>query len=256
MRSFGGLALLTALVAGPSLAGPWAVNDGDSQIIIKFEDMSADRGFDPDGVSQLLPDERIDRAISLFAEYGLTDTLTLQLKTDWQQGKDAFVDYEGMGPVELGVRWQAWRNETSAVALYAGYAAPGEGRNAGYEAPGMGDGDIELRALAGHSVEPDGRWMPDKLFVTAEVARRFRSGLADETRGEVTLGVEPSKDWMFLSQVYGGIADDDGPRWLTAEASVVRHFGSWSLQAGWRETVSGRETPESSGLVIGVWKRF
>ena len=100
------------------------------------------------------------------------------------------------------------------------------------------------------------RWKLDKTFVTVEVARRFRSGLADETRGEITVGAEPSKDWLFLSQVYGGVADGGGPRWLTSESSVVRHFGPWSVQAGWRQTLSGRETPDSSGFVLGVWRRF
>lgn len=256
MTRLGGAVLAGVLAATPAAAGPWAVNGGDSQIIIKYEDMSADFGFDPDGLSRPLPAERIDRALTLFAEYGLTDRVTLQVKTDWQQGRDAFVDYEGRGPLEIGARWQAYRDETTAVALYAGYAFKGEGRNAGYEDPGMGDGDAEVRLLAGRTFSPTGAWAPQKIFVTAEAARRFRSGLPDETRGELTVGAEPSRQWLFLSQLYGGIADAGGARWLTSETSVVRHFGSWSVQAGWRDTLSGKETPDSSGLVLGIWRRF
>lgn len=61
---------------------------------------------------------------------------------------------------------------------------------------------------------------------------------------------------MVLSQAFGGMTDDDGARWLSVETSVVRRFGDWSVQAGWREAVAGRETPESRGWVLAVWRRF
>ena len=31
------------------------------------------------------------------AEYGLTERLTLQMKGEWQQGRDAYVDFDGRG---------------------------------------------------------------------------------------------------------------------------------------------------------------
>ena len=60
---------------------------------------------------------------------------------------------------------------------------------------------------------------------------------------------------MALAQAYGGAADA-GARWLSVEASLVRDAGDWSLQAGWRRTVAGRETPISSGPIVAVWRRF
>ena len=64
-----------------------------------------------------LPAERRDTTVSVFAEYGLTDRLTLQLKGDLQRGEDAFVDYEGRGPIEIGVTWQVWRDERKLSAV-------------------------------------------------------------------------------------------------------------------------------------------
>jgi hypothetical protein len=61
---------------------------------------------------------------------------------------------------------------------------------------------------------------------------------------------------MLLGQAFGGMADDDGPRWLNVETSVVRAWGDWSVQLGWRSAVAGRETPAASGPVIGLWHRF
>ena len=250
-----------AAVAGPAVAGPWTQPKGQGQWIAKYEDMRADRGFDPDGVLADLPGERRDIVAGVFAEYGVTDRLTVQFKGDWQSGEDAFVEYEGRGPVEIGVTWQVWRDDRAAASLYAGYADGGEGRNAGYAAPGVGDSDWEVRASVGRSFGGSssggsGRWGPSGSFIDLQVARRMRDGLPDETRIDATAGAHLKQDWMLLAQAFGGQADDGGPRWLSVEASVVRDFGDWSLQAGWRRAVAGRETPESGGPVIAVWRRF
>ncbi len=245
-----------AAVAGPAVAGPWTQPKGEGQWIVKYEDMRADRGFDPDGARADLPDERRDTVVGVFAEYGLTDRLTVQFKGDWQSGEDAFVEYEGRGPIEIGVTWQVWRDARAAASLYAGYADGGEGRNAGYAAPGVGDSDWEVRASVGRSFGGVGRWGPSGSFIDLQAARRMRQGLPDETRVDATAGVQLKEDWMVLAQAFGGQADDGGPRWLSVETSVVRDFGDWSVQAGWRQAVAGRETPESGGPVVALWWRF
>ena len=245
-----------AAVAGPAVAGPWTQPKGQGQWIVKYEDMRADRGFDPDGQLADLPGERRDMIAGVFAEYGVTDRLTVQFKGDWQSGEDAFVEYEGRGPIEIGVTWQVWRDERTAASLYAGYAASGEGRNAGYAAPGVGDGDWELRASVGRSFGSAGQGGTSGSFIDLQAARRMRQGLPDETRIDATAGAHLNEDWMVLAQAFGGQADDGGPQWLSVEASVVRDLGDWSLQAGWRQAVAGRETPESGGPGIAVWRRF
>ena len=258
MKVAGGLLVaLTVLAgAGPVLAGPWTRPKGEGVLIVKFEQMKADRGFDPDGSLADLPGPRRDTAVGVFAEYGLTDRLTVQFKGDWQSGEDAFVDYNGRGPLEIGLTWQVWRDERAAVSVHAAYADGGEGRNAGYAAPGVGDRDWEVRASVGRSFGGPGRWGASGSFVDLQAARRMRQGLPDETRIDATAGVHLGEDWMVLAQAFGGQADDGGARWLSVEASIVRDFGDWSLQAGWRQAVAGRETPESGGPVIAVWKRF
>ncbi len=253
--------LLSVAMAEPSLAGAWTQPKGQGQVIIKYEDMRADRAFDQTGQRVDLIGGRRDRSIGGFAEYGLTDDLTLQLKGDWQSGRDAFIDYEGRGPLEVGVTWQAWRDDRTAVSVYGGYASGGEGRNAGYAAPGVGDDDWEVRASVGRSFGAgqgggNPRWMPGRSFIEVQAARRMRDGLPDETRADVTLGGHFGDDWLVLGQAYGGITDGDQARWLSLEASIVRNLGDWSLQAGWREAVAGRETPQSRGPIVAVWRRF
>lgn len=250
---------LAAVVAASSAtAGAWVQPRGGGQVILKYEDLRADAFFDEDGRRIDLPGTRRDGALGVFAEYGLTDRLTLQLKGDLQDGKDGGLDYRGRGPLEIGATWQAWRDDRGAVSVYGGYARAGDGRNAGYSAPGIGEQDWEVRGSAGRSFGGVGpaRFGPDQSFVEVQAARRFREGLADETRADVTVGGHFGANWMVLGQAFGGVTDDDGARWLSLETSIVRHQGDWSLQAGWRHAVAGRRTPETRGLVLAIWRRF
>lgn len=258
MTRAGGLLIVLAVGAlgPPAHAGAWTRPRGETQVIVKFDSMRADRAFDRDGALVDLTAERRDSSLGALAEYGLTDRLTLQLKGDWQSGEDAYVDFEGRGPVELGLTWQAWRDDRTAMSLYAGYAHGGEGRNAGYAAPGQGEQDWEVRGALGRSFTAGWGPIPEGSFFEVQAARRMREGLRDEVRLDVTAGARPARGWMVLAQAFAGQADDGGPRWLSVETTVVRDLGDWSLQAGWRQTVAGRETPRAGGPVIGLWRRF
>lgn len=246
-----------------AVAGAWTQPKGKAQVIVKYEDMRADEGFDPDGRRVPLMAERTDLSMGVFAEYGVTDRLTLQVKADWQDGEDQFVDYQGRGPFEVALVWQAWRTDRGALSVQAGYSSPGEGRNAGYEAPGQGAGDWEVRVSGGWSFsgkKPAKRWRsllsPSRSFVELQLARRVRGGLPDETRADLTIGRHFGENWMLLNQTYAGQTAGGESRWLQSETSVVRRFGSWSLQAGWRSVTAGRETPAGSGPVVGIWRSF
>ncbi|MBC7670672.1 MAG: hypothetical protein H7236_19915, partial [Gemmatimonadaceae bacterium] len=162
--------------------------------------------------------------------------------------------YDGRGPIVLGLRYAVVRTDRSVVSLYLGAAKGGVGRNAGYAAPGRGDTALEARLLAGTSRD----WRGRHVFGDLQVARLKRSGLADETRLDATLGLRPAKSWLLLAQTYAGKADSRpiGSRWIKSELSVVRDLGDWSVQAGWRQTLAGRETPADRGVVLAVWRRF
>jgi hypothetical protein len=248
-------AFFCALLVSPatSWAGAWPMKDGEGQAIFKYEDQKADTGFDPNGVEADI-DPRRDRTLSLYGEYGLTDRVTLQVKAAVTEGHDRFVDYEGLGPIELGLRYALLRTDRSAVSLYLGAAKDGEGRNAGYASPGEGDMDLEARLLAGTS----GDWRGVPVFTEIQIARLKRKGLADETRVDATLGFRPGPRWLLMAQTYAGQADSAPvrSRWLKGEMSIVRDLGAWSLQAAWRQALAGREAPADHGPVFAVWRRF
>jgi hypothetical protein len=226
---------------------------GEGLAILKYEDQQASEGFDPGGLKVAI-DHRRDENLSVYGEYGLTDRLTLRAKAGVTRGHDRFVSYEGRGPIELGLRYAVLHTDRSVVSLYLGAAEDGAGRNAGYAAPGQGDADLEARLLAGTSRD----WRGRHLFGEVQVARLKRSGLADETRAEATLGLRPAKPWLILAQTYAGKTHSDAvaSRWLKAELSIVRDLGDWSAQVGWRQAVAGRETPADRGAVLAAWRRF
>jgi len=240
-------------MSGPAWAGAWPMKAGEGLAILKYEDQRADTGFGPDGVEVEIARRR-DQALSLYGEYGLTDRLTLQSKAALTRGHDTFVDYEGLGAVELGLRYALLHTDRSAVSLYLGAARDGAGRNAGYAAPGQGDADLEARLLGGTS----GQWRRMQGFAELQVARLRRSGLADETRVDVTAGLRPARRWLLMVQTFAGQADSRPfrSRWCKSEISLTRDLGAWSLQAGWRQTMLGRETPADRGPVLAVWRRF
>lgn len=226
---------------------------GKTQLIAKYERTTAREGYDPDAVLVDI-DPRRDESLSVFVERGLTPRLTLQAKAGVTRGHDRWARYSGRGPAEAGLRWAVLRGERSSLAVYLGAGEGGAGRNAGYAAPGQGSLDLEARVLFGRSAT----WRGREVYLDVQAARLKREGLADETRVDATLGVRPSKNWLVLAQTYAGQADRDPvrSRWVKSEFSVVRSVGAWGVQAGWRDTVSGRETARDRGVVLGLWRRL
>lgn len=247
------IAAAFSCLASAALAGAWPVEKGATLVIAKYERSTADQGFDPDTVLVDIGHRR-DEALSVFVEHGLTPRLTLQAKAGVTRGHDPWVKYSGRGPIEAGLRWAVRQDERSSLAVYVGAGEAGAGRNAGYAAPGQGSLDLEARVLYGRS----GVWKGREVYVDLQAARLKRQGLADETRIDTTLGLRPAKGWLLLAQTYGGQTDRDTVRagWLKGELSVVRSLGTWSVQAGWRDTLSGRETARDRGVVLALWRRL
>ena len=237
-------------------AGAWNQPKGQGQVILKYEPMWSQRRFDPDGNRVALAHQREDQVVSVWGEYGLTDKVTLLLKTDWQDADDGTRSYRGMGPTEVGGRWQVLSRETSVVSMQASYVTDSQGRNAAWGSPGEGTQEFDLRFLAGHSFVRKNR----QQFVEVQLARRWRDHLPDETRLEATAGVHLSSKYTILSQLYAGQAEagdqGDGARWITTEIGAIRHWDSWSAQFGWRTTVAGRQVDAGNGPVVALWRRF
>ena len=251
-----GLAAAAAatLAGAPAHAGAWPQPAGDTLLILKFEGGDADRGFDLGGGAQRIPHLR-DDDVALYAEHGITSRLTFQGQAAYTTGEDQFIRYSGAGQTQFGLRYTLLElgGGRTVASVYVGAIAPGQGRNADYALPNQGDWSGEFRVLVGHSWGWNGR----NVFVDGQAARLVRSQLADETHVDLTGGIE-SGPWLLLLQNYDGEAETRpvSSRWYKVEAGVVRRFGPWRVQGGWRQTIAGRNTPEEGGPVVALWRRF
>ncbi|MCC7267412.1 MAG: hypothetical protein IT546_08750 [Caulobacteraceae bacterium] len=250
------MAALAAVILplSPAAAGAWPKAAGQTQVILKYERAEADQDYDAEGdaIGRLL--DRVEENATVYLEHGLTDRVTLQAKAGFTKGEDGGLDYDGRGPIELGLRFGLWRDEAAVVSLYAGAAFAGEGLNAQYAPPGAGDVDVEARLLAGRS----GRLGGVPAFGEVQVGGVTRQSLPDEARLDATFGLEPPGGWLILAQSYYGraFASGEDPQWLKLEGSVVKRFGQVGVQAGWRQTVAGRRVPRDGGPVLGLWLDF
>lgn len=236
-------------------AGAWSQPKGEGLAIVKYEPVWTMHRFDLEGDRSVLAHERVDHVVSLWGEYGLTDDVTLLLKTDWQNSDDGTRSYEGLGPTELGARWQFLSKGRSAASIQASYVTDSEGRNAAWGSPGEGSQEFDVRLLAGHSFTGK-----KPKFVELQIAHRWRENLASEIRIEATAGMHIRDSYTVLAQVYAGEADDYeaeiGARWVTAELGAIRHWDRWSGQLGWRATVAGRKVNAGDGPIVALWRRF
>ena len=248
-----GLAL--ALAPAAARAGAWPMAPGVTQAIFKYEAGRASDAVDRKGDRVDVPDVA-DDDLSVFVERGLTRRLTLQAQAGVTRGDDGFEENTGRGPISLGLRYALLVNAggRQVVSLYVGGTAPGVGRNAAYARPDQGRADGEVRLLYGRSWLLFGR----ETYVDLEAARLFRSELADETRLDLTFGREVRRNWLLLSQAYLGEADTRpvSARWIKLETGLVRRFGPWRVQGGWRTTVTGRNVPLEGGPVVALWRTF
>lgn len=236
-------------------AGAWTLPKGDGLVILKYEPVTANKRYNEDGQSEPLLRKHTEEILSVWGEYGLTDRITVLAKTDWQDSVDEYYDFQGRGLLEVGARLQVLKTDHSALSVQMIYGHDGDGRNATWAEPGQGEHETEARVLFGRGFD-----IRYHTYIEAQLARRWRDGLPDETRWELAWGVDLTPKWTLLTQVYAGKVDaaepEGGAKWTKIETGIIRHIDDWSLQAAWRRTDSGRRIVDGDGIVVALWRRF
>lgn len=254
---------MAALFAPCALAGAWPAEKGRAQLIAGVSALRSSSDFDPDGSANIDRDfEKL--AIDIYAEYGLTDTLTFIGKTAAEQ---TVSEFPGRDPVEtkndpglqMSLRQTFRQTDTSVFALQGGIIL-GDGIN---NVPGneqeSGDVEYKIGLIAGRS----GTYKNRDIFAQAHGAYRIRgTGLADEYSLDLAAGFEPAPRYqVFLEGFYAQAGDSDNgfarfKRFKVQPSVTFAYKPGRRIQFGVSQTVWGENTIEDTGAFIAFWRHY
>lgn len=203
-------ALLVACSAAPAFAGAWLQPKGDGLFITQATYFSSDAYFDESGQKI---DQRTFKKWELqpYAEYGLTNTLTVGGSLYAQQVSQSGDSNGGIGDPELFFRTRLWHNDRETLAiqplikLSSAYAHDTVPRG------GSRSTDGELNLLYGRNLK---LWWGLTGYTDMRVGYRVRSrGLNPQWRTDAAVGINLSEQWQIIPAFRSVIAakyDDTG----------------------------------------------
>ena len=205
---------------------------------------------------------------ALYAEYGLTDRLTLvgrlAYETRYQRTvrrvSKAGAIYtqpfntvsQGWGEREAGLRFRTLQhNGWTFSSQISALLLPDEPQNGFGAAAGWG---AEARLLLGRSVG-------ERMFVDAQLAHRTRlNGGMGEQRMDLTVGVRPTGRWLVLAQTSsawgarGGVQSFESHRFhVSVTAPVADRL---SVQIGAFNSFSNDGLSPESAYMLALWREF
>lgn len=247
-------AVLLLVSIGTATASPWNRADGDVFIASRF-----------DYFWSTTPVSRYERYGSdTYAEFGVTPNWMISGKvyygtavSDSGLGRFARTRF---GESEFSIQRQLQRGKHSATAISIAGAWSerlADGLRTAFVEP---DVDVEIRALHGRDIVKE----PFKIFAVAETAYRHRRGAAaDQARGDILIGFEPSSRLLFMaearSQFSLGNNDAVGDDFniVKSRASIVwRASRRWSIVAGAEKELAARRITPGTAVFVGMWSQF
>jgi hypothetical protein len=255
-------------------AGAWTQDAGHGQLITTLSLFQTSRAFDDTGSVRKFADGGSFQQLTInpYLEYGLTSRYTLVLNT-----QVPFLDYSnlygaqksaGLGDVEIAIRRRLsapeaqWVVSGQLTVMFPAYSAT---RN---PAPGNHQEDIETRIMVGRGATV----LQRHAFWDAQVAYRARLGApADQARLDLTAGINITAHLMAMGQFFGIQSLRNGQPLDTitnpnAQSDFDLRKGQLSLvmamphktriQAGWSDTLAGRNTGRGQTAILALWKDF
>ena len=230
--------LLLVALAGPAAAGAWPREKGSTFVSLSHAVSTGTQTL-------LTPFMTISTYTGLYAEYGLTDKLTLGLDAGFGgDPEDAETDAYTVQTGAIFLRHPLWSDDTghrTAIQFGLGRITDSD----------HGDQTRIIPALAwGYGFESrfGGGW------AGIDASADFRQPSGDTVwKADATLGLKPTDRWMGILQLQTGLAPDTDPL-VRFAPSVVRSFGKRvSLQLG---AFAGIEGDDSLGGKVALWLTF
>lgn len=265
MRRFLWGIVITGLTSAAH-AGAWVQPKGEGLAITQLTQFSSHQYWDTD--STLRPQEPYRKwELQPYAEYGLTDTLTLGGAFYAQYDTQDEEENAGIADPEIFLRQRIWHSKTRVISLQPLIKLPSRfNHNDSAPRGGSKSTDMELSLLYGQSLH----LLSNRDFADMRVGIRNRSrGLHGQVKADMALGLSPWESWQFIPAIrYVGATtiDDTTPyrqtgdldyTLLKAELAVAYQFpsGNW-LQGTYFKHVEGRQTGNGDGVSLGYAVRF
>lgn len=259
--------LLLSCISTAVQAGAWLQPPKAWQTISSVTWFQSDDFVDRHGNASTQPDyTRL--AYSPYLEYGWNDWLTLGANLQFEQVSQTipgFRDSEnaGIGDSEFFLRYRLWQEANRVVSIQPVLVLPSPG-SVGFPAVGSPDGALELRLLAGQSLDNQGS------FANAELGYRYRLDSPDDQwRLDVTAGYTPLPDWQLIGQLFSiwrvhrgdaaaqFISPGNDYDLVKAQLSATYALSpERRLQFGVFTHLYARNTGEGEGLLFAFWQEF
>ena len=224
--------LLLVLAAGDAAAGAWPRERGEG-----FLSLSATTTTGARTLLDAMQDIR--SYTSLFAEYGLTERLTVGLDAGYGTGEDKTI-----ATALVFARLPVWTGPEGrhrvAADLGFGLLDDEDGRQTRIR-PGLAWG-------YGFERPWDGGWLGIEASADLHLPSNELALKAD-----LTAGIRPNDTWMLIFQVQTGRYPDDGPLVRLAPSVVCRIGPRMRLQVGGTASVVG---DDALGVTVATWLDF
>ncbi|MDE2579477.1 MAG: hypothetical protein KGL46_11770 [Hyphomicrobiales bacterium] len=252
------LLLWAAAACAPARAGAFLQPPGAGLVIAQFTFSEADRYFDAYGrVTPIRTWRKFD--LSTYAEYGLTDAITIMGSPDWFSfhAPAPTQSRTGAGAQEVGarVRLAQWGDNILSAQASARFL-PG-GRRAA------------LFSDASHSVQADVRLLYGRnttlferaAFIDVQMGFRSSGAFGPQARLDMSYGWRVFKRVVLLLQAFSVVTPGKiGERFALsqkAQASVLYDLtDKITLQIGAMIAPAGVRAPAERAVIAGVWTQF
>ena len=148
---FSAAAVSASLSNDFAIAGAWTLPEGEGLTISKAEYVTASASFD--GAGNPAPGKFRKLHMEAYAEYGLTDAITLvgqiDYDTSWLETEGEPAISDGFGRFSIWGRARLWRGQTDVASIQAGLEIAGDRAGVNLPALGAEPSAVSARALFG-----------------------------------------------------------------------------------------------------------
>lgn len=264
MKSF---RTLLFLICMPNLAyaGAWLQPKGEGLAIVQLTRFGSSEYWDENGdLNEQLHFDKWE--LQPYAEYGLTDKVTVGGTAYLQQVEQGDDSNIGLADPEFFLRTRLWHNDKHVISIQPLIKLPSYFEESGTPRGGSRSVDAELSLLYGGSRKI---WS-ERDYTDIRIGYRTRSrGLGDQVRVDAATGIFLSEHWQVIPAVRGiygidsseaAVFSEDGEQdysLLKAEATLAYHLApqQWVFATVF-DHVAGLNTGTGRGISLGYTRGF